>query len=135
MDYKNLVAKHYILQIKRVNPFRAKKCFNPFEGFGIECAEGWYDLLDKLCTKIEKVLDIDPQAKKDFMIAQIKEKFGGLRFYVHGASEKIHKHIDWAEKESFKICEGCGKPGKHYSNYWYRTFCKVCEKKYQGRLK
>jgi hypothetical protein len=39
---------------------------------------GWYGIVDRLCTDLERILDARaPQ----FSIAQIKEKFGSLRFY------------------------------------------------------
>lgn len=134
MDYKTLVAKHYILQVKHVDPRTSKRPFHPYEAFHIECGEGWHDLLDRLCTKIEKELDKDPKDKKDFMITQIKEKFGGLRFYVGGATEIIYNYIDEAERESYTICESCGQPGKVYNEDWVRTNCKECDKQYRERM-
>jgi hypothetical protein len=39
---------------------------------------GWHDIVDRLCTDLEQILDTRaPQ----FSVAQIKEKFGALRFY------------------------------------------------------
>jgi hypothetical protein len=39
---------------------------------------GWYGIVDRLCTDLEQMLDARaPQ----FSVAQIKEKFGSLRFY------------------------------------------------------
>ena len=40
---------------------------------------GWYPLVDKLCTDIERKLK--PDLAKRFAVVQIKEKFGTLRFY------------------------------------------------------
>ena len=131
-----LTIKHYILQVKRINPFKAEKVFYPFEGFGIECGDGWYDLLDKLCTEIEKHLDKNPESKDDFSISQIKDKFGGLRFYHNGGDEETERLIDNAEKKSYKICESCGLPAKQYSPYgWVVTLCKECKNKYVKRMK
>lgn len=54
----------------------------------------------------------------DYMIAQIKEKFGGLRYYIdfsdnrpEGAIGKIYALIDDAEKRSHVVCDVCGGPG------------------------
>ena len=129
MKQKELIKKHYILQVERVNFFtNAQKTFYPFQGFGIECGEGWNNILDKLCTKIEKILDSDQQdLKLHFYIIQIKEKFGGLRFYTSCHTDEIEKCIREAENESYKICEYCGKLGKYYSNGWHRTLCDKCE--------
>lgn len=54
---------------------------------------------------------------------QVKEKFGGLRFYVTAASDKHHNYIDFAESMSYNVCETCGSPGKTYHMGWYQTLC------------
>jgi hypothetical protein len=59
----------------------------------------------------------------DGELHQIKEKFGGLRFYIGGGSDAIFNRIDQAEKESFKTCEVCGEPGKSTNDGWVRTLC------------
>ena len=46
-----------------------------------------------------------------FKVAQVKEKFGGLCFYIEGGNEAIFALIETAELESFHICEVCGQPG------------------------
>jgi hypothetical protein len=75
--------------------------------FGFACGDGWFDLIWKLCEDIEK-LDPSPE----FEVLQVKEKFGGLRFYPMGvAKEETWNRINEAENESYKICEVCGKPG------------------------
>ena len=62
-------------------------------------------------------------------IAQIKEKIGGLRFYVRGAlADVLRAQIVQAEHEiSFRICERCGAAGKLRDGGWRRTFCDICE--------
>ena len=46
--------------------------------WGMECGDGWYNLLDKLCEDITTLI-----GDKDIKVTahQVKEKFGGLRFY------------------------------------------------------
>ena len=44
------------------------------------CDEGWRDLLERLCVRIESALRVGEMIR----IAQIKEKFASLRFYWHG---------------------------------------------------
>jgi Txe/YoeB family toxin of Txe-Axe toxin-antitoxin module len=46
--------------------------------WGFECGDGWYDLINNLCRDLTKVTE-----NKDYKIVvlQVKEKFGGLRFY------------------------------------------------------
>lgn len=57
-------------------------------------------------------------------ISQVKEKFGGLRFYINSASNEIHNRITVAENLSYKVCEKCGEPGELRTDIgWYLTLC------------
>jgi hypothetical protein len=58
---------------------------------------------------------------------QIKEKFGGLRFYIGATGEGIHERIMAAESESFKVCEDCGAAGEPRKGGWIRTLCDACD--------
>jgi len=57
--------------------------------------------------------------------AQIKEKFGTLRFYCEGVQEpEISGMIDIVEIISGHTCELCGNPGKlRTDRSWIRTLC------------
>ena len=57
-------------------------------------------------------------------VIQVKEKFGGLRFYINEGTDAIHERIGQAELESMKTCEITGRPGKLRTDIgWYRTLC------------
>ena len=57
-------------------------------------------------------------------VIQVKEKFGGLRFYINEGTDEIHQRIGEAELESMKTCEITGRPGKLRTDIgWYRTLC------------
>ena len=43
---------------------------------------------------------------------QVKEKFGGLRFYANYNNEATSSLIEAAAIESFYTCEVCGRPGE-----------------------
>jgi hypothetical protein len=94
--------------------------------FGFECGDGWFDLIYKLC---EEIAALKPD---DFEVFQVKEKFGGLRFYlVSGASDEIHSLITKAEERSYHICENCGADvpnGPSKKGGWISTKCEKCEK-------
>ncbi len=94
--------------------------------FGIECGDGWYDILDELMGKIKEV---DPEGKT--AATQIKEKFGSLRFYYFYEGEnhdEVNDLIVAAEAKSEGTCENCGKPGRMRShNSWVVTLCDGCE--------
>lgn len=83
----------------------------PGWGSHIRCNEGWYPLLAELHSQLVKV---DP----NFTIMQIKEKFGGLRFYAVPSDtlsdtekEKFQDLINQAEGASYGISEISGKEG------------------------
>jgi hypothetical protein len=102
--------------------------------WGMECQEGWYDLLDDLMSKLDF---LSKTSGVQVVADQIKEKFGTLRFYystiVNG--EKINEVIfgiigntvDAAEKMSENTCEVCGKYGElRNKNGWLKTCCDKC---------
>lgn len=89
--------------------------------FGIETGNGWFDLIYDLSKKLTE-LNIGIEA------VQVKEKFGGLRFYTNFYSEQSNKLIEEAENKSYKICEICGNPGEPNDNGWISTLCEKCRK-------
>jgi hypothetical protein len=54
---------------------------------------------------------------------QVKEKFGGLRFYIDGGDDIHYALINFAESLSYYTCEVCGKPGKASRGGWITTRC------------
>ncbi len=77
---------------------------------------GWVPLVSDLINEIRKVA---PETE----VLQVKEKFGGLRFYVGSTPRKVHDLISEAEAASFTICEMCGNPGKPRPGGWIKTLC------------
>ena len=64
-----------------------------------------------------------------FQIEQVKEKYGGLRFYVNGADDRYYGMIDFAESMSMRICEICGTWGTLVDTKgWLKTLCDSCRK-------
>ena len=63
--------------------------------------------------------------------AQVKQKLGGLRFYMNYSNEKMEKLISKASQKSYKICEDCGEEGKlrTENRRWTRTLCDKCDLK------
>lgn len=78
---------------------------------------GWHDIVNRLIDDLF-VLGWDGS------LHQIKEKFGGLRFYIGGGTDAVHGRIRIAESESDRTCDECGAPGeKDYSKGWILTRC------------
>lgn len=98
----------------------------PYELFGIECGVGWYHLLIPIFEYIDKYNE-GKEYERQIKICQIKEKFGGLRFYTNFGTDELHRLIDEAEDESFNTCEVCGKRCKQIcEGHWVYTLCKKC---------
>lgn len=79
-----------------------------------DCNEGWRGIIEPLIKEL---------AEHDGDIFQIKEKFGGLRFYYFGGNEDFRKKVDKAEEKSYTICEYCGKPGRLRYGGWIKALC------------
>ena len=97
-------------------------------GFDIE--DGWFQLVYDLSKKLEaEILKLPESERQHFCASQVKEKYGGLRFYVEGSTDEMEKLIREAEEESEKTCETCGAPGKMRSHHhWYYTSCEEHER-------
>ena len=84
--------------------------------------KGWAHLVKKCYDICEK---------EKINILQIKEKFGGLRFYVNREPPRLSQMIEKCENESLVTCEDCGKKGTQRRGGWIRTLCDGCFKKQQ----
>lgn len=95
--------------------------------WGFECSDGWYWLLDNLCSKLQ--WDIDKNKQPQIEATQVKEKFGGLRFYTAGETERQDGMISLAMHMSNSICEECGSTEgvEQTTQGWIRTLCKECK--------
>jgi hypothetical protein len=90
-----------------------------------ECDSGWYQLLKDLIVDL-----IELGWNKE--VCQVKEKFGGLRFYINEESDEMHARISKAERQSYETCEITGKPGQLRNDIgWYTT---LCDEEYQKIL-
>lgn len=91
--------------------------------------EGWYPLVKEL---IDDLINLG----WDKQTCQVKEKFGGLRFYINAGSDEIYKRITKAENDSYQTCEITGKPGKLRNDIgWYLTLCDEEYEKRKNKIK
>lgn len=97
--------------------------------WGFECGEGWYQLIHDLCTTI--VVHCNTTGDQLPVASQVKEKFGGLRFYADGCSKGVDDIISKFEDYSYKVCEVCGDPGSQRGGGWIRTMCDTHFKRFQ----
>ena len=115
--------------------------------WGIECNDGWYDLIYCLCHSMQQHCDVAntrynlETEKYEFLeegdteyvqciAAQVKEKLGTLRFYVDGGDASTEAMIQMAEAMSGLLCELCGSPAKtNRDSGWMHTTCTACNKR------
>jgi hypothetical protein len=92
---------------------------------GFEHGDGWFDILWRLCEDLEPLVTEKERAGgRQFEVLQVKEKFGGLRFYVNWhRNETIDQRIGIAADESFRTCEVCGQPGTLRAARCIKTLC------------
>jgi len=94
----------------------------------ISVGPGWYDLVLALDARLA---EIDP----DYRIAQVKEKFGGLRYYASSTvnfdgdfrDSPFQQAINEAEALAWRTCEDCGAPGREAGGSWSIVLCEACE--------
>jgi hypothetical protein len=96
---------------------------NPYQ-YSFAVGDGWYKLIYELVHDIR----INDLKKGDWITkaTQVKEKFGGLRFYVTGTSDKNWALIRNAEQKSYAVCEETGSEVEvgTWNNGWVRTMCR-----------
>lgn len=77
-----------------------------------ECGNGWFALLWQLSDQLETLIVALPDHEQGaYATTTIKEKFGALRFAMTRRTPAMDRAICWAEGQSIRICEVCGKAG------------------------
>lgn len=101
--------------------------------YGIECEDGWYQLIHNMCWYIQHTIDI--KNIQQVVATQIKEKFGYLSFYHVGGNNITEVMISQNEQMSFYICEYCGTTlNVGHTNEWIKTICKECYDKSKNKM-
>ena len=91
--------------------------------FGIECGDGWHNIIRAACKEIAEHECLQP-----FVFSQVKEKFGTLRLYHDGGDSFCDGVVEMAEAMSAVTCERCGSPGTPNDAGWISTLCEGCRK-------
>ena len=108
--------------------------------WGLAVNEGWFYLIDTLCSSIQQHIDsrnTDVDEGYDWAVKlgkipqvvfdQVKEKFSALRIYYHGGDEYIRGLVDFTESLSYSICEECGRMDEEVGRNtkgWIVTTCR-----------
>ena len=114
--------------------------------YGIGVGDGWFQLVLEICELLEQVRQ---RTGIVYRADQIKEKFGGLRFYCSDDRRLLpmtpDRRAKWNKlvsefimKKSFQsesICESCGGDGTMTSGGWKKCLCERCnEDRYKRKL-
>ena len=112
--HKHLKFTRSVNYIKQTNPYN----------YIFEVGDGWYGLLYQLILNVS--FNDEAKGKWVTKVTQCKEKFGGLRFYVTGTSDKNWDLIREAENKSYGVCEVTGSEVEVgiWNTGWVRTICK-----------
>jgi len=115
------------------------KIFKQYEGnpgmvnwFGVP--DGWLPIIDKLCGSIQSYIDRYTRYTKEGPIkpaqvtcTQMKEKFGGLRFYAENTDDHVEGMIMMAEYLCDHTCQECGSEENiGRTGGWITTLCQNC---------
>ena len=92
---------------------------------GTACGDGWHGLLLVLSRDLERLIgELPEESRSAYHAAQVKEKFGGLRFYMSRTTDEMREAIAQAERASFCVCDVCGEPGRvHIISMLVATRC------------
>jgi len=108
----------------------------PYGGFTV--GPGWWPIIESLCGNIQHHIDWknkESEVVAQVVVAQIKEKFGGLRFYYSGGDDTIDGMVRMAEAWASNACEECGVPGHSRSGGWIKTLCNEHDEQRQAQYK
>lgn len=106
-----------------------------YKPWGFECGSGWFKIIDVLCNQIQLHINEINNLNEDYQVvaSQVKEKFGGLRFYYDGGDDAISGMVLMAESMAYVTCEHCGNSGKRQPGGWVRTLCDHCQENFNKK--
>lgn len=137
-DFKEKFEKLYNKYLCDLYPF-LKPHIDKWEKWDYEfieldfMPEGWRKSFGlKMCEEIKKAL-IKNNYLNDYYIAEIKPKYGGLRWYDYGAPDEVREIIKKYGQLSYHICESCGEYVEEVHSNIFITLCDKCIKKFKKR--
>lgn len=99
---------------------------------GISCGEGWEPIVRWLSAGIERLIEQEPEDEREFYrCIEVRERFGGLEFYMNDATPEMARLVRVAVSQSFSMCEFCGNPGalRQDGRRGAKTLCDSCRGK------
>ena len=92
--------------------------------FGIEHADGWNHITEKLCKKLYAIILTLPELERNrYYVTQIKEKFGGYECHMSKRTPEMEKEIAIAKEIASRTCEVTGLKGElvELRSGWMKT--------------
>jgi hypothetical protein len=126
MNEEDIEMQEYEKFAQRMEKSYPKIFEGKYGGFAV--GKGWYPILERLCANIQQHLEWknrNEQVVPQVVVEQIKEKFGGLRFYYQGGDDEVSGMVRMAEAWADIACETCGGIGKRRGGGWIKTLCDV----------
>lgn len=116
---KNKFARIFF---KFITKQRSSSKFSFIRRFLIKYGKYFYKIEDKFeKEEYESICQVT--------VDQVKEKFGGLRFYYTGGDDVIHGMVWLAESMSYNTCEICGSTKNiGRTKGWIKVICEDCSK-------
>ena len=92
--------------------------------------DGWMVFIWDMVKEIKECL-IENNCLNEYMLCQVKEKYGSLRWYdnLTCTQDIISKYEDIA----YHTCCVCGKEATKYSKGWILPFCDKCYSEVLGK--
>lgn len=134
--YPFLIPRHvWTDEIMWKGPKRDWRYTKPYSYTELDCMPpGWRKAFgEQMCEEIREAL-IEANYLYKYRIVQIKEKYGGLRWYDNGAPKKVQDIIDKYWEISERTCINCGKPATKISTGWICPYCDKCADKISYRI-
>ena len=129
-ENRKIIEELPFLQFKVWDPEVEKYVPNEkIDGTQLDCLPaGWRTLAVEMFRKIrDRLIEEGGQdAVDNFMIDQLKEKFGEIRLYAHPTSDEVENIISEYERKSADVCCCCGKRATRVSKGWICPFCDDC---------
>lgn len=90
---------------------------------------GWYKAFgEKMLDELKEFFNKhNPNAMYQYMIMDIKEKYGGLRWYDNGLPEGGYDIISKYEDLSYNTCFICGEPSTYMTTGYILPLCDKCK--------
>ena len=119
IDWKRKQRAHALKMNRKIKKAIETNSIEPI--ININKGDWWVERCEKILAekKYEKV----PEKVNQVVAVQVKEKFGGLRFYYGGGDETIRGMTHMAESLAAVTCETCGSPGRLRGRGWLYTAC------------